>query len=322
MAKQPELEYPTRTREYHNHHFDSSIWNDLKLRPDDIFITSYCKSGTTWMQQIGRLCDSRRKCRCADHVVCQLIFDGKEGLDLPAISPWIDLRIPPKEVRLAMVDHQENRRFIKSHAPVDGVGIQPEHKYIVLFRDGRDAIWSLYNHMSKGNDAFFAALNDTPGLVGDRLVRPTQGPRQYFLDFFQCNGDFIFPFSFWDYLRSWWAVRHLPNVKIVHYAHLKADLEGEMRSVAKFLDIPVLEERWLTYIEHCSFEYMKDHAVECTPMGGQLFEGGAKTFINKGTNGRWKDQLTPEDIAMYECQAEKELGSELAQFLATGRRES
>ena len=41
-------------------------------------------------------------------------------------------------------------------------------------------------------------------------------------------------------------------------------------------------------------------------------------FINKGTNGRWADTLTPEDVAEYEARAERELGPECARWLATG----
>ena len=43
---------PRKTRELHNHHFDSTIWNDFAFRSDDIVIGTYGKSGTTWTQQI------------------------------------------------------------------------------------------------------------------------------------------------------------------------------------------------------------------------------------------------------------------------------
>ena len=43
---------PRKTRELHNHHFDSTIWNEFRFRDDDIIISTYAKSGTTWMQQI------------------------------------------------------------------------------------------------------------------------------------------------------------------------------------------------------------------------------------------------------------------------------
>ena len=57
------------------------------------------------------------------------------------------------------------------------------------------------------------------------------------------------------------------------------------------------------------------HADLSAPLGGAVWEGGASTFINKGTNGRWRDVLTAEDIARYEATAERELGTECARWL-------
>ena len=37
--------WPQKTRELHNHHFDSTIWNDFRFRDDDIVIATYAKSG-------------------------------------------------------------------------------------------------------------------------------------------------------------------------------------------------------------------------------------------------------------------------------------
>ena len=47
-----------------------------------------------------------------------------------------------------------------------------------------------------------------------------------------------------------------------------------------------------------------------------MWEGGAKTFIHKGTNGRWKDTLTPAESAEYEKRAIAELGPQCAAWLA------
>ena len=81
-----------------------------------------------------------------------------------------------------------------------------------------------------------------------------------------------------DNLRTWWEVRNLPNVMLVHFAKLKEDMPGEIRRIAAFLDIAVDEAQWDNIVKHCSFDYMKDHAAACVPLGGAFWEGGAETF--------------------------------------------
>ena len=292
--------WPVKTRELHSHHFDSTIWNDFKFRHDDIVIATYGKSGTTWMQQI----------------VAQLIFNGQEGLDVGEMSPWMDLRVPPAPVKLAAVEAQTHRRFLKTHLPVDALVFSPQAKYIYIGRDGRDVLWSLYNHHVNANATFYDLINNTPGLVGPPLTPPSGSVREYFLNWLENDG---YPFwSLWDNMRSWWQVRHLPNVLMVHYAQLKQDLPGQMRRIAAFLETPVDESRWEAIVEHCTFDYMKRNAEQVAPLGGMIFEGGAQTFINKGTNGRWRDTLTDADIRWYEAVAQAQLGEDCAHWLANG----
>jgi aryl sulfotransferase len=282
--------WPVKTREIHNHHFDSTIWNDFAFRDDDIVIATYAKSGTTWTQQI----------------VAQLLFDGAEGLEVAEMSPWLDLRVPQKDVKLAALEAQTHRRFLKTHLPVDALVLSPKAKYIYIGRDGRDVVWSMYNHHASANDLWYQVLNDTPGRVGPPIGRPPASVRDYFVEWLEQDGHPFWPF--WENVRSWWEVRHLPNVMLLHYADLKADMAGGIRRIADFLGIPIDEERWPAILEHCSFDYMKAHAERSVPLGGIIFEGGAQSFIHKGTNGRWRDVLTPDDIRAYEDTAREQLG--------------
>jgi aryl sulfotransferase len=292
---------PIKSRELHNHHFDSTVWNDLDFRDDDIIISTYAKSGTTWVQQI----------------VSQLIFNGKKGIEVAKISPWVDLRVPPKEAKLASLAAQTHRRFMKTHLPVDALVFSEKAKYIYIGRDGRDVLWSFYNHHSAANKDWYAALNETPGLVGPTIQAPNPSIVEYYHEWMNKDGYPIWPF--WENIRSWWEIRNLPNVLLIHFENLKKDMPGEIRRIAEFIDTPIDESNWQSILEHCSFDYMKDNAAKSVPGGGIFWDGGADSFIHKGTNGRWRDVLDAEDIANYESRADAELDSRCAKWLATGQ---
>lgn len=292
--------WPVKARELHNHHFDSTIWNDFRFRDDDIVIATYAKSGTTWVQQI----------------VSQLLFDGAEGLAVAEMSPWLDLRVPPAGVKLAALEAQSHRRFIKTHLPVDALVFSPQAKYLYIGRDGRDVVWSLYNHHLSANNEWYAALNETPGLVGPPIEPPPASIHRYYRDWFERDG---YPFwSFWENVRSWWQLGELPNVKLLHFNALKRDLPGSIREIAAFLDIPVDEAVFPMIVEHCGFDYMKENAAASVPAGGAFWEGGARTFLHKGSNGRWADVLSAEECEAYEARARSELGEECAAWLVSG----
>ena len=295
-----DIAWPVKTRDVHSHHFDSTMWDGFDFRDDDIVIATYAKAGTTWVQQI----------------VSQLIFEGRADLPVAEMSPWIDLRIPPKEVKIEMVDGQEHRRFLKTHLPVDALVFSPQARYLYIARDGRDVVWSMYNHHAKANDQWYELLNDTPGRVGPPIERPPESVHQYYREWIDGDGHPWWPF--WENVRSWWEVRDLPNVLMLHFAELKEDMPGQIRRIATFLEIEIDEDVFPRILEHCSFDYMKQHATESTPMGGVFWEGGAQTFINQGTNGRWTDTLTEDDVNAYEARAVAELGEECAMWLASG----
>lgn len=288
-----------KTREIHNHHMDSTAWNDFAFHDGDVIVGTYAKSGTTWMQQI----------------VGQLIFQGDPEVRVSEISPWWDMRIIPPEVRDA-VRAQTHRRVLKTHLPVDALTMSPQARYIYVVRDGRDVMMSMYNHHANFTPEAYELINDTPGRVGPPLPMHDPDPRTYFRTWLDNDGA---PFwSFWENIATWWAARDLPNVKLVHFSDLKRDLEGQMREIAAFLDVDPPESLWPTLVEHCTFDWMKANAEKVAPLGGAVWEGGAATFINKGVNGRWQSVLTDQDSRDYERMAVEKLGAECAHWLATG----
>ncbi|KAI0196755.1 P-loop containing nucleoside triphosphate hydrolase protein [Xylaria flabelliformis] len=296
---------PVKIREMHNHHMDSTVWNDFKFRPDDVIIATYAKAGTTWMQQI----------------VSQLVHSGDESVAPQVLSPWVDLRIIPRDALFQQLEAQTHRRFMKTHLPIDATVWRPEVKYIFCARDGRDTVWSLHNHLFVATDTFYQLINDTPGRVGPPLARPSDNPRDMFMQLLDgdMNPETVWPF--WSHIRGWWEVRDQPNLLLVHFNDLKADLNGEMRRIAKFLEIPEMRtENWDAAVEHCTFDWMKAHAELTAPQQSDIaFKEGAHSFIHKGTNGRWKNVLSEDDNRQYLERARQELGEECARWLEKGR---
>ncbi len=289
--------WPVKQRELVQWVIDSRPWNDFAMRDDDIVITTWSKSGTTLMQQI----------------VGQLIFSGEPDIYCEERSPWIEFRL--REGALALAAAQTHRRYLKSHMAIDALVYSPSAKYIMVGRDIRDTYWSWHNHHMSFNESILAYLS---------ALYPDQPPFTYpnpdtRLAFFHWLENDAYPnWSFWDYTQGWFDARHLPNLKLVHFANLLADLPGQIKEIAEFLDIEIDPETFPAVLEHCRFDYVRRLAVAREGMYAVFKEGGA-SFINKGTNGRWRDVLTADDNARIDAIVAEHLTPDCAHWLATGQ---
>ena len=294
------LSWPTKTREIQTTLMDSTRWNDFNFRDDDIVVATWSKSGTTWMQQI----------------VSQLVLDGSDTVFGQAESPWIDFQLTPEAVEVA--DAQRHRRFLKTHLPLDALVFSPRAKYIYIGRDARDVVWSFHHHLTHFSSGALERFGEVSRRTG---LAPPPPPPADVRDFYHIwmETEARSETSFWDNVQGWWDARALPNVLLVHYARLKADLPGEVRRIAAFLDIPIDEAKFPKMLEHCSLEHMKERASQVEFLE-QVFDGGGRTFVNKGVNGRWRDVLTPEEIALCDEVAAKNLSPECAAWLRTSDR--
>jgi aryl sulfotransferase len=297
-----------RTRVYKNHHLDSTRWDAIEPRDDDVVITTSYKAGTTWTQGI----------------VANLLLRDVPGAPNPLMaSPWVDARFQaPLPVLIEALKAQTHRRFMKSHLAADGLLYRPTTRYIVVARDARDVFMSLVNHYSGYTDAAMALFNDDPSLAPfprfDGDVRKlwkgwiTRG-------WFEWESD---GYPWWANLghtASYWPYRELENVLFLHYGDLKADLAGEVRRIAAFLGLELDDDAIASVVAACHIDRMRERALEDDTMLGMFFEGGAKRFFFKGTNGRWRDVLGADDLALYDEAKRRVLEPACAQWLENGR---
>lgn len=297
-------------RLYHHHHLDSRRWDEITPRADDIVITTSYKAGTTWMQRI---------------VGC-LVFQSTElpgGLD--ACSPWVEFRpkLPREELR-ALAEGMRHRRFLKSHCAADAIPDRPDWKYIYVGRDPRDVFMSLVNHYGGHTPEAITMMNsgDFPGPGFESFDGDIRGLWR------RWTTEGSFPWEsdgapYWSHLyhaRSYWDRRDAPNLLMVHYSDLKADLEGGMRRIGAFLGIETPEENWPAFVDAASFATMKRDGDSFMPSAAMIWEGGAERFFHKGTNGRWQGVLTDGDLELYDAACARTLTPELRQWLENGSR--
>jgi aryl sulfotransferase len=289
--------------------FDSARWSGYRARDGDIVIATYSKCGTTWMQRIVRM----------------LVFASDEPRPLWDVSPWPDARFgPPIEALLELVESQTHRRFFKSHLPLTALPLYEGVQYIHVARDGRDACMSLHNHVANFSPqahAMFDAISLADPKFGDPYPRAQQDPAEFFHGWITTEERDDEPeLSFFAMERSFWAERRRPNVLLVHYNDLKADLEDEMRRIAGFLGVEIPQALWPRLVEAAGFEAMKRDGEALMPLAHLLWEGGPSRFLHKGTNQRWRDVVAPADLARYDARVERELSPALARWVEHGRR--
>lgn len=299
---------PAVTHIYQNHHLDSTRWNLFQPRDNDIVISTSYKSGTTWMQGIVR----------------QLVFLHQEPPSLDDASLWLDRRGRPLDEVLSELEAQTHRRFIKSHLALDGIPYFPQVKYIIVGRDARDVFMSMWNHYSNYTPEQYARLNDTPGRVGPPIPHCPADILKFWRNWMG-RGWFAWEsegYPFWGnmhHTQTWWTHRNLDNILLIHFTDLLANLLGEIRHIAEFLNISISDGDLLSIAKKVSLEEMRNEAVRTDSGLVSSFKGGADTFYYKGVNGRWKEVLSFQQEQLYHQKAAEVLSPDARHWLEHGR---
>ncbi len=299
------------TREYRTLVMNSRRWDRYVPRDSDIVIATYPKCGTTWTQRIVDL----------------LVFQSPDVRPIMEISPWLDATFfTTLDETIATIDGQTHRRFVKSHLPFDALPIYDGVKYIHVVRDGRDSCWSFHNHQLGQKPEFLIGnfARFYPGRVVPPARRIPEDPHEYFLAWIamaEMNpAQRPMPdISFFEFENTYWCERGRDNLLFVHYNDLKSDLAGEMQRISDFLGIATPQSLMPDLVKAAQFETMRAQGNALLPKIGGSFDHGAERFINKGTNGRWKDVLTKDDLARYDALVRKNFTPSQALWIEHGR---
>jgi aryl sulfotransferase len=296
---------------YQNIAADSARWDGFVFRPDDIVISAPAKCGTTWLQMI-----------CALQILQRTTFDRK----LDRISPWLDILMRPLDEVLADLDGQTHRRFIKTHTPIDGLPFDDRVTYICIGRDPRDVAVSWSNHEGNLNVATVLQLREATvgALELDELLAIAPPPlgdtaSERFWTWVDPpeSGKSVSELGLMlHHLDTFWQMRDQPNIVLLRYEDLLDDLEGQMRSIASRLGIPIAETLWPDLVRTATFADMKGRASELAAEASHdTFYNDRDHFFHKGSAGQWREVIGDDELPRYAAQVAKYAPADLSAWI-------
>lgn len=235
-------------------------------------------------------------------MICALLIFQRAELPAPLaeLSPWLDWLTADRDEVYAALEAQQHRRFVKTHTPLDGIPIDPRATYIVVARHPLDLAVSLYRQGDNLDRARIRQLTGQPAPSESPAPRPPL--REWLLswidrDVAPAEAMDSLPGVMW-HLSDAWARRAEPNVVLVHYDDLRDDLDGEMRRLARHLDISVPEGTWPALVEAATFDGMRARVDRVVPDRAGVFKN-REAFFRRGTSGAGRELLSGEEYTHY-----------------------
>jgi aryl sulfotransferase len=268
-----------KLRDYFGPVTNTDIWDDFKLRPDDIIVNTPPKCGTTWTLNIVMML-----------IYGHVVPDAGNRED----APWLDAAFRDRKAIAASLSNLKRRRCIKTHTPMDGIAYGAEPTYIVAFRHPVDVHFSFRSHVEN--------MKDNSGLIGMYPPDVRAGFDRFLDSPLTDTGtadDLTISSIVHHYMQAN-ARQPKGNVHFFHYADLSRDLRGQIARLANILKIPVSPQTLNDLAEANTFDSMRK-VIEASEMRfheSSPFHDHA-SFFASGTSNKWEGRLAAEDIDRY-----------------------
>lgn len=229
----------------------------FRPREDDVFVVTYPRSGTTWMQ----------------FILHQLLTDG--AMDFQHISepvPWFERSLAAGYLSPADVEALPSPRLFKSHLP--RAWVPAGVRVVLVERDVRDVALSYFH--------FYRSHLRHEGDLDAFVRRMVRGQVQYG--------------SHAKHVAGWRAALPHPRLHWERFERLRADLAGAVADLAAFLDVTLTPERRERVLTRCTFDYMKRHEDRFDFITEHLIQKGYRqsAFLRHGQAGEGAAALSPE----------------------------
>ncbi|KAK0407655.1 hypothetical protein QR680_003516 [Steinernema hermaphroditum] len=231
----------------------------LQVLDSDVFVCTYPKCGTTWIQHI-----------CSQLLRPNYGPDVGKASELYVTSPMIE------RMGAQFCENIDQPRLLKTHFNYQNTPKNPQAKYIYAVRNPKDCLTSYFFH----NRNF-------------KIYDWEEGEFDTFFRMF-INSELAFG-DYFDHLLSWLPRIHDDNVLFLTYEDMVADLTTAVVKIGHFLggraaelvNDPVTLRK---IVDESTIDSMKQNQGRWFPSANLR----AQTFIRKGGSRDWKNYFTRE----------------------------
>ncbi|XP_018612588.1 amine sulfotransferase-like [Scleropages formosus] len=240
---------------------------DLEIRDSDVFVITYPKSGTIWMQQILSLIEGRGDVTVTMH---------KEASQR---IPWLEdaggknrfAGDPSPRLRVSHLDYKFMPRALK----------QKRGKVIYLARNPKDILVS-YFHFH-----YYAAVFETPENFSDFFEKFLEGR--------------VFCGRWFDHIKTWYSHKDEMNFLYLTYEEMIQDLRAAVERISMFMGKELINAELDSVAEHSTFDEMsKNPYANYRNVSDELLHQNKGAFMRKGTIGDWKNHFTREQNERFD----------------------
>lgn len=233
-------------------------------RDDDVFVSSYPRSGTTWTLAL-----------------VHLLVSGEDDFTfahLSDVTPWWERSLAWRSEAAEELERLPGPRVFKTHLPRRW--LPSRGRYLYAVRNPEDVAVS-YFHLYRRYLRF-------SGTFDEFFERFLEGDLQYR--------------SWFRHVAGWEADRDHPRVLLVPYDEMRKDTATWVRTIATFLGIPIDEARARRIAELTDFQRMKAAEDKFDHEGELLRQWGVRegAFIREGKVNRGGAELTAAHRARLE----------------------